>query len=100
MLPEPYYTRVEILWQMLEQNFGLHGIRVVRYPHFSWNIAEEYPPEELKVAAEELAAQIPPFIFETAGIGLFTGPQPVIYIPLVKTAEMVAYHQKIWERVL
>ena len=42
LLPQPYYSEVEKLWDRLENNFGLSGIRVTPFPHFSWQIGENY----------------------------------------------------------
>ena len=52
-MPEPYYAKVESLWDELETRFGLNGIRVTPYPHFSWNIAEEYDRPQMDWAVAE-----------------------------------------------
>ncbi len=35
----------------------------------------------------------------TAGLGIFTGPQPVLYIPVVRSPELTQFHQALWQRV-
>ena len=97
LLPEPYYDRVEKIWQELETRFGLTGIQVTPYPHFSWQIGEDYSMDLLAEAAREVGAATPPLPVTTAGLGLFTGANPVIYISVVKTPALVAVHRLIWQ---
>lgn len=100
LLPEPLYQKVEGIWQTLESEAGLNGIRVTPYPHFSWQIAEDYNLERLRPILEQIASQTKPFSVRTNGIGLFCGESPVIYIALVKTLELVRFHSKVWESTL
>ncbi len=46
LLPEPYPTKANALWEGLENESGLSGVRITPYPHFSWNIAEVYARPE------------------------------------------------------
>ena len=98
LLPEPYYARVEKIWQELETRFGLTGIQVTPYPHFSWQISEEYPINLLEETAHEVSVKTQPLQITTAGLGLFTGPQPVIFISVVKSPALAAVHRMIWQR--
>ncbi|MCJ7626742.1 MAG: 2'-5' RNA ligase family protein [Anaerolineaceae bacterium] len=98
LLPDQFYKRVVGLWSVLEVEFGLKGIQVTRFPHFSWQIGEDYPFQELKKGLDEITKMITPFMVRTTGLGLFTGETPVIYIPVVKTINLMGVHEKIWER--
>jgi 2'-5' RNA ligase len=100
LLPKPFYQQVESIWQSLENEMGLCGIRVTPYPHFSWQIADDYEQERLKPILERIASQTKPFPVHTTGMGLFTGPKPVIYISLVKTFELMQFHSMVWESIL
>jgi 2'-5' RNA ligase len=100
LLPQPFYEKVEHIWQSLEKEVGLSGIQVAPYPHFSWQIAEDYDLERLKPTLDRIASQTKPFAVHTTGIGLFTGLTPVIYIALVKTFELMRFHSLVWESVL
>jgi len=95
LLPQPFYDRVEGLWKELEEE-GLHGVWVTPYPHFSWQVAETYAEEDLAQTLRELARQTAPFDVHTAGLGLFGGEQPVLYIAVVKSPELMAFHQRLW----
>lgn len=97
LLPTPFYAQVEETWQELERDFGLVGIRVTPYPHFSWHIAEDYDFQRLEAIMRGIAAQVRPFVVHTTGLALFTGEKLVIYVPIVKTARLVELHALIWE---
>lgn len=98
LLPAPFSEQVEALWQELEDNHGLTGIRVTPFPHFSWHIAQDYDFPALEKWLSAIAANIPPFKVRTTGIGLFTGPRPVVYIPLVKDSGLMSLHAMLWEQ--
>jgi 2'-5' RNA ligase len=65
-------------------------------PHFSWQIAGNYDFASLEAALKDLASEIQPFTVHTAGLGLFTGSRPVVYIPVVKDRKLLSIHERIW----
>jgi 2'-5' RNA ligase len=89
--------RVRSIHARLESVCGLKAIRLFPYPHFTWIGAEDSALGKLELLVERLAATLPPLKVTTTGLGLFTGKEPVIYIPVVKTLEMVQVHQKLWD---
>ena len=100
LLEDSAHRRVEAIWNKLEQECGLAGIKVTPYPHFSWQVVEDYPQDPLKTFLKELSSGSQPIQVTCAGLGIFTGPEPVIYIPVVKTEELLRFHQVIWESTL
>jgi 2'-5' RNA ligase len=99
LLPQPQYDQVHQIWQNLQEKFGLRGIYVTPYPHFSWQIASQYPEDQVESAMNELAHNLKPFTVHTTGLGVFTGGEPVIFIPVVKDAQLVNIHRTIWEKI-
>jgi 2'-5' RNA ligase len=97
LLPAPFNAKVEGIWQELEQELGLAGIKATPFPHFSWQIAEAYERESAGKILEGIAAATRPLTIWTSGLGLFTGTNPVIYVPIVKTVELVRFHAQAWE---
>ena len=89
--------KVKALWQDLELNYGLKGAQITPIPHFSWQIAEDYDWEEARALLDELAADILPFTIRSSGLGLFTGEQPVLYLPLVKERMLLEVHALFWQ---
>ncbi len=96
LLPSPCYERVESIWDRLAQRCGLTGIRVTPYPHFSWQIADEYGFDRLEAAIRRVAAHTKPFAVKTAGLGIFSGENPVVYLPVARNSRIAQLHNEIW----
>jgi 2'-5' RNA ligase len=99
LLDEQHYQQVESIWQMLEKECGLTGIKVTPFPHFSWLIGSDFDWRSLESGLQELASQTRPFTVRASGLGLFSGPSPVIFIPVVRNKELSEFHHVIWERI-
>lgn len=98
LLDEQHYNRIENLWHDLEVECGLSGVTLTPLPHFSWHIANEYDYRRLEASLQELAAKTQPFSVRTAGLGLFTGASPVLFIPIVKDSTLADFHLEVWQR--
>ena len=96
LLDASHYRLVEGLWQELEKECGLSGVRLTPYPHFSWQIAADYPEPDTKTALQTIANQTRPFTVVTDGLGIFSGPNPVVYIPIVRNSKLDQLHAKLW----
>ena len=99
LLPQDYYAKVEALWQMLADEFGLTGVETTPFPHFSWLIGKDFDWPALEHTLRELARETHPITVNTTGIGIFSGPSPVIFIPLVRTDALNALHRRIWDAI-
>lgn len=90
---------VDALWTELERECGVRGVRATPFPHFSYQVAERYDRGLLSVALNRVAADEPPFTVTTAGLGLFTGARPVVYLPVVRTAALSRFQQALWQAI-
>lgn len=99
LLDREHYQQVESIWQMLEEECGLTGIQVTPFPHFSWLIGSDFDWPALKSALQDIAFQARPFTIRTTGLGLFTSPNPVIFIPVIRSKELMDFHRLVWDRV-
>ncbi len=99
LLDQTHYALVEEIWRELESDCGLKGIHVTPLPHFSWQIAEDYDWDTLEDTLQKIAVAAKPFTIRTAGLALFTGEKPVVYIPVVRTKELSAFHEMIWAQM-
>jgi 2'-5' RNA ligase len=97
LLDSSHYEIVAGLWQQLEKECGLTGIKVTPYPHFSWQIAQDYPEPNTETTLQEIAVQTRPFKVHTGGLGIFSGPQPVVFISIARSAELNRLHKKLWQ---
>ena len=99
LLDQKHYRLVESLWQLLEVKCGLVGVNVTPFPHFSWLVASDFDWLALETTLQEITSQVKPFTAHTTGLGYFSGPSPVIFIPVIRTAELSALHRDIWENI-
>ncbi len=99
ILEQPFYEKVESIWQMLENDCGLKGIRMTPIPHFSWQVAEGYNIPRLEGVLRGAAASEEAFSIHTAGLGVFSGVSPVIYISMVKDEALLQMHKRIYQQV-
>ena len=99
LLDPEHSCKVESLWDMLEAQCGLNGIRITPFPHFSWLIGADFDWPALEQALRELAAQTKPFAVQAGGLGIFPGPSPVFFIPVLRNNRLNHLHQAVWERV-
>lgn len=97
-LPDQPITQAVLnIWGDLQARFHLPHITEIAYPHFSWHVAEDYDENGLKSKLAELASKTPPITVRTAGLGLFTGENLVLHIPVIRNAQLCELHQTIWE---
>lgn len=99
ILDKTHYNLVEAIWQELETDCGLTGIHVTPLPHFSWQIAKDYDWDGLEISLRKIATNTKPFSIHTAGLALFSGESPVVYIPVVRSRPLSEFHELIWERL-
>ncbi|HTX92425.1 MAG TPA: 2'-5' RNA ligase family protein [Anaerolineales bacterium] len=97
LLDRPATARVEQIWNDLEKLCGLTGVRITPFPHFSWQVTEDYDQPALDALLKKLAADTPPFSIRTTGLGIFTGPSPVVYLAIVKDAKLFSIHEALWK---
>jgi len=99
LLDEQHDKLVEALWAELAERFGLRGVSVTPFPHCSYQVAEQYAVSALEGILREVAARTAPFQAQTTGLGIFTGAQPVLYIPVVRSLELSLFHQALWQAI-
>ena len=99
ILDEAHYERVEALWAKLKREFGVGSARVVHYPHFSYHVAAGYDIEQVAAVLKSIAPETAVFTVKATGLGIFTGPEPVLYVPVVRSAMLTTLHRQVWTAV-
>ena len=84
--------KVRAVWAALEREFGLRSIYSAPFPHFSYHGANDFDDEGVRSLLDRVAGESHPFHIRTAGLGIFPGPKPIIYIPVVRSPKLVHYH--------
>jgi 2'-5' RNA ligase len=99
LLDDKHYQLVEDLWGELAREFGVQGVYITPYPHFSYHVAARYNVESLAPIIERITSNITTFHVRTGGLGIFTGAIPVIYIPVVRSLELTQLHEVLWQEI-
>ncbi len=97
LLNSPAYNQVLTIWQELETECELTGIKITPLAHFSWQVAEKFDLEKTGEILERLARKSKPFPASATGLGIFSGQVPVLYIPVVKDENLLRFHANLWE---
>lgn len=84
------------MWDQLEQCCGLSGIRLTPTPHFSWFVADSFSSYSLFDEIKEITRKFTPIKVSTTGLGIFVLDKPVLYLPIVKTRQLLEMHEVIW----
>jgi len=90
---------VEGLWETLRREFGVSGVYVTPYPHFTHQVARAYDEAAVEAALRRFATRHGSLTVRTAGLGIFTGPTPVLYIPVVRDPALAQFHQALWDEI-
>jgi 2'-5' RNA ligase len=90
LLDPTHEALVVDLWADLAREFGVQGISVTPIPHFSYQVAPHYDLDALEVTLRRFAQDCAPLRVCTAGLGVFTGAKPVLYVPVVRGPELSA----------
>ena len=99
LLNEEADVWVKSLWKELEENCDLKGIISFPIPHFTLVGAESFDLTKIQSGLQRVCLKIPPFNVETAGLGIFTGESPVIYLSVVKSLNLMNFHQQICQDI-
>jgi 2'-5' RNA ligase len=100
LLDQKHYQQVENLWAELQRKFSVKGVYVSPRPHITYHIATCYKVKSLEAVLQRFAAGKTSFKVRTGGLGIFTGPQPVLYIPVVRSPELSQFHEALWQEIL
>jgi len=98
LLDDEHTAKVHQIWSLLEIECGLPPVDIPPYPHFSFHVAKNYQLAELDDRLSDLVSKINPFAIRTTGLSVFTGQNPVVYIPVVASQTLLSVHRTIWEK--
>lgn len=65
-------------------------------PHLSWQGAQDYPLKKVEEVMQDLAQSLKPVTLRVSGFGIFSGKEPVVYLPVPRPAEIAQIHQTLW----
>jgi len=65
-------------------------------PHITYHVAEHYEEKEIGDILIAVSGAVSPFPVQANGLGVFTGIQPIIHIPVVRSPQLAALHERLW----
>lgn len=89
----------EAKWAQIGECLLETGVQPTPLPHFSWHVAETYRVDEMMPPLTRLFTQINPIMVQIGGVGVFSGYRPIVYLPVIRTQEMSAFHYQLWQTV-
>ncbi len=95
LLDEEHQHKVERIWAELSSSFGVRGVYITPFPHFSYHVAKQYDEQKLAAILALFAANTAPFSIRTSGLGIFTATNPILFIPIVRNLELSLLHTAI-----
>ncbi len=98
LLDDEHTAKVHQIWKVLESECDLKPVHVPPYPHFSFHVAQGYQLAELENRLSTMVSEIKPFTIRTTGLSVFTGQNPVVYIPVVGSQILFSVHSSLWEQ--
>lgn len=95
LLNDENASAVEDITSKIESRF--EDVKAATHPHISYHIAEKYDLETVEDYLRDIAREKESFEVDASGIGVFTEPETVVYVPVVRTPELSELHTRIWE---
>lgn len=90
LLPQPYATRVETLWDEMADRFGIPRGYPGAVPHMTVHLgANDAEPGSSAVVAA-VAGRTAPFSVTTSGLGVFGGLEPVLHLAVARSPELAS----------
>lgn len=83
-------------WKEVDRLCEISGFRASRLPHVSWHVAEGYAMEQTSKMLERIAKNQKNITTHTVGLGIFPQENPVLYLPVCKTPDILNLHHSIW----
>jgi len=87
------------LWSELELHYRLRLAYPKPIAHISYMVFEDKPEAGLKERLQNFASNHEPFDIRAGGLGLFPGSPAILYLPVVRSAQLTVFHQRLWREM-
>lgn len=88
-------NRINSIIRSLETEFGLDDVQATPDPHITYQLAGVRKGAALQQVLRDVARNTRPFEAHTTGLGIFPGPNPVIYIPVLRSDALNQLHHRV-----
>lgn len=98
LLDDEHTHRVLATWEELEREFSVRVARErVPWPHVTFQGADAYDLPEVEALLRAVAREVAPLVVPSDGLGIFAGPQPVLYVPVQRVDGLNRLHTRLWD---
>ena len=88
---------IQSIWKQVEISCGEKSKVSFIYPHFTWQGAQQYKVQGFEMMLRNVFLGQKPFKIKLAGLGIFTGKKPILYLNMVKSPLVSKIHEIITE---
>ncbi|MGF1507399.1 MAG: 2'-5' RNA ligase family protein [Anaerolineae bacterium] len=97
--PDPdHFERLSAMVNEIGQTFTIR-VDLDVYPRLTLAVAERFDQSRIEPALAKIAAAHAPVTLTTSGLGMFTGAEVGLYVAVVKTPVLVAFHRAVYAAV-
>ncbi len=97
---DPIHDRlVRGLWHELEHHYRLRLAYPKPVAHLSYMVFETKPQASLRERLKSFASHHEPFEIRAGGLGLFPGSPAILYVPVVRSAQLTFFHEALWREI-
>jgi 2'-5' RNA ligase len=99
LLDPKHHQLVKNLWAELRKEFAVSKVYQAPEPHFSYQLATHYNVKSLESVLRRFAASKTSFQVRASGLGIFTKPHLVLYIPVIRGPELMQFQEALWQEI-
>ncbi len=99
LLDNKHYQLVEDLRTELARKFAVREFNNTSHPHITYQVAGRYDVKSIETVLQRFAASKASFKVRTSGLGIFTGPNPVLNLRVVRSPELTQFHEALWQEI-
>lgn len=90
LLDPAHSAKVEALWDTMAREFAVPRGYSGGIPHITFHLGNHDVDAGADKVVETVARRTPPLVITTAGVGVFGGSPPVLYLAVARTTEVAA----------
>jgi 2'-5' RNA ligase len=99
LLDDANAARVEALWDAMGREFGVPRGYPGAVPHISFHLGSHDVEAAAETIVRGVSRETPPFTVHSAGLGVFGGPVPVLYLTVGRSPEASKLATVLTERL-
>lgn len=97
---DPVHDRlVRELWEKLDRQYRVRLVYEKPVAHISYLVFGGKPQAGLKKAMEDFVVRHEAFEVYASGLGVFLGNPTVLYVPVVRSAQLTCFHNAVWQEL-